>query len=86
MIPQQSFTQWLQSPAQGMVPSSSPFTPADEAYLQETIIECCNFLQMVLKTAKTYDRLPDLAAGIGDAITGCEEALAVIQDPQKYIE
>jgi hypothetical protein len=41
---------------------------------------------MALETAKTYNRLPDLATALGDAVTGCEEALAVVRDPQKYLE
>jgi hypothetical protein len=86
MIPQQSFTQWQQNPIQGAIPSVSPLTPADEAFLAETLVECRNRLQMALETAQTYNRLPDLATGIGDALTGCVEALAVVQDPQKYIE
>jgi hypothetical protein len=86
MIPQQSFTQWLQSPAQGTVPSTSPLTPADESFLTETLIECQIRLKMALETAQTYSRLPDLATALGDALTGCDEALAVVQDPQKYIE
>ncbi len=86
MIPHQTFTQWQQNSVQGSIPSPSPLTPADEAYLAETLVECRNRLQIALKTAQTYHRLPDLATGIGDAITGCVEALAVIQDPQKYIE
>ena len=86
MIPQQSFTQWQQTPMQGTVPSSSPLTPADEAYLTETLVECRVRLQMALETAQTYSRLPDLATALGDALTGCDEALAVGQDSQKYID
>jgi hypothetical protein len=86
MIPQQAFTQWQQNSVQGAVPSASPLTPADEAFLAETLIECQTRLKMALQTAQTYSRLPDLATGLGDAITGCVEALAVVQDPQKYID
>jgi hypothetical protein len=86
MIPQQSFSQWQQSPIQGAVPSVSPLTPADEAFLAETLVECRNRLQMALKTAQTYSRLPDLATGLGDAITGCDEALIVLNDPATYLD
>ncbi len=86
MISHQSFTQWQENPVQGEIPSASPLTVADEAYLAETLVECRSRLQMALQTAQTYHRLPDLATGIGDAIIGCVEALAVVQDPQKYIE
>jgi hypothetical protein len=86
MIPQQSFTQWQQNPAQGAIPPVSPLTSADEAFLTETLVECQTRLKMALETAETYNRLPDLATGLGDALTGCVEALAVIQDPQKYLE
>jgi hypothetical protein len=86
MVTHQSFSQWQQNPIQGAVPSVSPLTPVDEAFLAETLVECRNRLEMALETAQTYNRLPDLATGIGDALTGCVEALAVVQDPQKYIE
>jgi hypothetical protein len=86
MIPQQSFTQWLQNPAQGTVSSTSPLTPADESFLMETLIECQTRLKMALETAQGYSRLPDLATALGDAVTACEEALSVAQDPQKYLE
>ncbi len=86
MIPHQAFTQWQQNPIQGAVPSASPLTPIDEVYLAETLVECRSRLRMALETAQTYSRLPDLATGLGDAITGCDEALAVVRDPQKYIE
>jgi hypothetical protein len=86
MIPQQTFTQWQENPVQGAVSGQSPFTPADESFLAETLIECQTRLKTALETAQTYSRLPDLATGLGDAITGCDEALAVVRDPQKYIE
>ncbi len=86
MIPQQTFSQWLQNPSQGTVPSPSPLTPADEDFLAETLVECRNRLQMALETAQTYNRLPDLATALGDAVTACDEALAVVQDPQKFLE
>jgi hypothetical protein len=86
MIPQQSFTQWQENPVQGAVPCPSPLTPADESFLEETLVECQIRLKMALATAQTYNRLPDLATGLGDAVTACEEALAVVRDPQKYID
>lgn len=86
MIPQETFTQWQQAPAQGTIPSSSPIAPADEAYLQETLVECRTRLRMALETAQTYSRLPDLGIGIGDALQGIEEALTVLNDPQTYLD
>jgi hypothetical protein len=86
MIPHQTFTQWQQNPIQGEIPSPSPFTPADEAFLAETLVECRNRLQMALQTAQGYSRLPDLVIALGDALTGCDAALAVVRDPQKYVE
>ena len=86
MIPQQSFSQWQQNPVQGAIPSPSPLIPADQVYLTETLVECRVRLQMALETAQTYSRLPDLATALGDALTGCDEALAVVQDSQKYID
>ena len=82
----QALPQWQQAPVQGAIPSQSPLTVADEDFLVETLMECRARLRMALETAKTYNRLPDLATALGDAVTGCEEALAVVRDPQKYLE
>ncbi len=82
----QALPQWQQAPVQGAIPNQSIFTPADESFLEETLVECRARLRMALETAKTYNRLPDLATALGDAVTGCEEALAVVRDPQKYLE
>ena len=82
----QPFTNLQQSPKQGAIATQSPFTPADEQYLAETLIECRLKLETALKTAQGYQRLPDLAAGIGDALAGCQDALTVLNDPQTYLE
>jgi hypothetical protein len=86
MIPQQSFTQWQENPAQGAAPSPSPLTSADQSFLEETLVECRARLQMALETAKTYSRLPDLGIGVGDALQGIEEALTVLGDPATYLD
>jgi hypothetical protein len=86
MVSHQSFSQWQQSPIQGAIPAQSPFTSADEVYLQEVITECKVRLESALGTAKGYSRLPDLAVALSDAVTGCNEALAVVKDPQTYQE
>jgi len=86
MVSHQSFPQWQQSPQQGVIPAPSPFTPADEIYLTETLTECRVKLESALGTAKGYNGLPDLAVALADALTGCQEALAVINDPQTYQE
>ncbi len=86
MVSHQSFSQWQQSPIQGAIPVQSPFTPADESYLQEVLTECRVRLESALGTAQGYSRLPDLAVALSDAITGCNEALAVVNDPQTYLE
>jgi hypothetical protein len=86
MIPHQSFSQWQQNPIQGVIPSQSPFAPADENFLTETLVECRARLQMALETAQGYSRLPDLATALGDAVTGCEEALTVLGDPATYLD
>ncbi len=57
----------------------SPFTPADESYLQEVLTECRVKLESALGTAKGYS-LPDLTTALADALTGCQEALAVINN------
>jgi len=86
MVSHQSFHQWQQSPQQGAVPTRSPFTPADEIYLTETLVECRTKLESALSAAQRYSRLPDLATTLADAITGCEQALTVVNDPQTYLE
>ena len=86
MVSHQSFHQWQQSPQQGAVQTRSPFTPADESYLAETLTECRVKLESALSTAQNYTRLPDLSTALSDALTGCQEALAVLNDPQTYQE
>jgi len=89
MLSHQSFSQWQQCPKQGGISTpqhQSPLTDADEAYLQEVLTECRVRLESALATAKGYSRLPDLAVALSDAITGCNEALTVVNDPQTYLE
>ncbi len=85
MLSHQNLQSWQQSPVQGAIPARSPFTPADESYLQEVVTECRIKLESALGTAKGYS-LPDLTTALADALTGCQEALAVINDPQTYQE
>ena len=82
----QSFHQWQQNPIQGAIPNQSPLAPADEAYLLEALTECRVKLETALQTAQGYTQLPDLAAAIGDAFTGCQDALTVLNDLQTYLE
>lgn len=82
----QTYNNWQQSPMQGAIPPSSPFTPADEMYLLETLTECRKKLESALSTAEGYSRLPDLRKGIADAITGIHEAAAVVIEPETYME
>jgi len=86
MLSHQNLQSWQQSPVQGAMPAPSPFTLADESYLQEVLTECRVRLESALATAKGYSRLPDLTVALSDAITGCNEALAVVNDPQTYQE
>jgi hypothetical protein len=86
MISPQPFPEWQQAPIQGAIPNSSPFTLADEQYLLEVLTECRAKLESALATAQGYSQLPDLAKGIGDAITGIHEAAAVVIDPELYLE
>jgi len=86
MLSQQNLQSWQQSPVQGAIPAQSPFTPADESYLQEVLTECRVKLESALSTAKGYSGLPDLSVALADALTGCQEALAVVNDPQTYQE
>ena len=62
------------------------FTPADESYLVETLVECRFKLESALSTAQRYSSLPDLAVALSDALTGCHEALAIVNDPKTYQE
>ena len=82
----QPFANWQQFPAQGAIPNQSPFTPADEQYLLETLTECRTKLQMALTTAQGYSQLPDLTKGLADAITGIHQAAAVVLEPETYLE
>ena len=86
MLSHQNLKSWQQSPVQGAIPAQSPFTPADESYLAETLTECRVKLESALSTAQNYTRLPDLSTALSDALTGCQEALAVLNDPQTYQE
>lgn len=81
----QAFHQWQQSPMQGVIPNPSPLTPADESYLIEVLTECRVKLESALKTAQGYSKLPDLATAIGDALTGCNEAEAIVIDSVAYL-
>ncbi len=85
-LKQQTERQWQQAPMQGAIPMQSPFTPADEQYLIEILTECRTKLESALQTAQGYSQLPDLAMGIGDAITGIREAAAVVIEPEAYLE
>jgi hypothetical protein len=60
--------------------SQTLLTDADESYLQEVLTECRVRLESALSTAKGYSRLPDLAVALSDAVTNCNEALAVVND------
>ncbi len=84
-IIQNSLT-WRQAPMQGAIPNQSPFTSADEQYLLEVLTECRKKLESALKTAQGYPRLPELAKGLSDAITGIHEAAAVVLEPETYLE
>lgn len=82
----QSFPDWQQNPAQGAIPGQSPFTPADENFLIETLVQCRYQLESVLKTAQGYEKLPDLTTAIADAITAIHKAEAISIDPATYLE
>jgi hypothetical protein len=82
----QTFHQWQQSPSQGAIPPQSPFTPADESYLIETLVQCRCQLETVLKTAQGYEQLPDLAEAIADSLTAIHKAEAITLDPATYVE
>ena len=86
MLSQQSSSQWQQSPTQGAIPARSPFTPTDEIYLQQVLTECRIRLESALSTAQGYVPLPDLSNALSNAITGCQKAIAIVNDPQNYQE
>lgn len=64
----------------------SPFTPADENFLIETLVQCRHQLESVLKTAQGYQQLPDLVTAIADSLTAIHKAEAITIDPQTYME
>ncbi len=82
----QTFKQWQQSPSQGAIPPHTPFTPADESYLIETLVQCRIHLESVLKTAQGYEKLPDLTEAIADSLTAIHKAEAIAIDPATYLE
>ncbi len=71
---------------QGAIPTSSPFTPADEQYLLEVLTECRAKLDSGLATAKRYPQLPDLVTALADSITAVHQAAAIVIDPELYAE
>jgi len=64
--------------------SKHPFTSADESYLAEVVIECKNRLQSALSTAQLYSKVPALTTALADALTGCEQAAAILNDLDSY--
>ena len=70
-----------QTPQLESASERSPFTPADESYLQEVLTECRVRLESALNTAQGYSRLPNLAIALSDAVTTCNEAIAVVNNP-----
>ncbi len=66
--------------------TKTPFTPADEAYLVEVAVECRVKLESALATAKQYSRVPQLTTSLADALTGCEQAAAILQDLDTYTD
>jgi hypothetical protein len=86
MLNPQSFQNWQHSPMQGAIPSSSPFTPADQQYLLEVLTECRAKLDSAMATAKRYPRLPDLITPLADGITAIHKAAAIVIEPETYLE
>jgi hypothetical protein len=43
-------------------------------------------LESAFATAQRYNHLPDLSIALSDALTGCNEALTVVNDPKTYQE
>ncbi len=64
--------------------SKQPFTPADESYLAEVAVECRVKLESALQTAQRYSRVPQLTTALADALTGCQQAAAILQDLNTY--
>jgi hypothetical protein len=71
---------------QEAIPNQSPLTSADESYLTETLVDCRVKLESALFTAQRYSCLSDLVGAIADALTGCQGAIAVLNDPTIYME
>ena len=81
----QSLFQWQPNPAQGAMPSNSPFTDSDESYLTETVVECRVRLESALDTAERYrGQVPELAIALADSLTSIQQALVVLNDLPSY--
>lgn len=66
--------------------SQSPFSPADQSYLIETLVQCRCQLESALNTAHRYQQLPDLVTAIADSLTAIHQAEAITADPITYVE
>ncbi len=66
--------------------TKTPFTPADEAYLTEVVIESRVRLASALETAKRYSQVPALTTTLADAVTAVQQADAILQDLDTYAD
>ena len=71
---------------QKVMPTASPFTPADEQYLLEVLTECQAKLDSALATANLYPQLSDLVTALADSITAIHKAAAIVIEPETYLE
>jgi hypothetical protein len=69
-----------------MLSDQIPLIGADEYCLEETLVYCRVKLEAALRTTQGYNQLTDLSTALADALTSCNEALTVINDPKTYQE
>jgi hypothetical protein len=84
-LKQQTQQQWRQKPMQGAIIKQSPCTPAyfhsllEDLTLAQSHLEAANSFNCLLQ-----DNTPELASNIADALTACQEALAILNDLPTY--
>lgn len=69
-----------------MTDLESLMSDADEIYLVEAVTESRVRLESALNTARRYSQVPALATALADAVTGCQEAVAILDDLETYTD
>lgn len=64
----------------------SLISDADEIYLIEVVTESRVKLESALSTAQRYSQIPALVTALADAVTGCQEAAAILDNLETYAD